>query len=69
MGYRRDDTDGVAVGDGAQTIYMVTRGDHVNAGCCFDYGNAETDNDDDGQGTMSALYFGNSSSWGRGQGA
>ena len=68
MGYRRDDTDGVAVGDGEQTIYMVTRGDHVNAGCCFDYGNAETDNDDDGQGTMSALYFGNSSAWGHGEG-
>ena len=36
MGYRIDDTDGVAVGDGEQTIYMVTRGDHVNAGCCFE---------------------------------
>ena len=31
-------------------------------------GNAETNNDDDGQGTMSALYFGNSSGWGHGQG-
>ena len=34
----------------------MTRGDHYNAGCCFDYGNAETDNDDDGRGTMEALY-------------
>ena len=34
--------------------------------CSFDYGNAETDNDDDGPGTMEALYVG---TWGdRGQG-
>lgn len=37
MGYRIDHTSGVATGDMEQTIYMVTRGDHVNAGCCFDY--------------------------------
>merc|ERR1712146_189598 len=33
-----------------------------------DYGNAETDNDDDGQCTMEALYFGTSKGWGHGQG-
>ena len=43
-------------------------GDHVNGGCCFDYGNAETDNLDDGKGTMEALYFGTSKGWGHGQG-
>lgn len=37
MGYRIDQTSGVATGDMEQTIYMVTRGDHFNAGCCFDY--------------------------------
>jgi len=68
MGYRRDDTSGVATGETDQTMYMVTRGDHVNAGCCFDYGNAETDNNDDGKGTMEALYFGTSKGWGHGQG-
>jgi hypothetical protein len=35
---------------------------------CFDYGNAETDNLDDGKGTMEGLYFGNSTGWARGQG-
>jgi hypothetical protein len=35
MGYRIDHTSGVAKGETEQTIYMVTRGDHVNAGCCF----------------------------------
>ena len=47
---------------------MVTRGDHVNGGCCFDYGNAETDNDDDGRGTMEALYFGTWGDRGKGKG-
>eukprot|EP00054_Salpingoeca_dolichothecata_P022915 m.151394 g.151394 ORF g.151394 m.151394 type:complete len:331 (-) comp24506_c0_seq1:41-1033(-) len=59
MGYRNDNTSGVATGDEAQSMYMVVAGDHYNGGCCFDYGNAETDNDDDGKGTMEALYFGN----------
>jgi hypothetical protein len=68
MGYRRDKTSGVATGEMEETIYMVTRGDHVNAGCCFDYGNAETDDNDDGKGTMEALYFGTSKGWGHGEG-
>jgi hypothetical protein len=36
MGYRNDKTLGVATGQTEQTMYMVTRGDHVNGGCCFD---------------------------------
>merc|ERR1719336_1037564 len=38
---------------------MVVSGTHYNNRCCFDYGNAETDNNDDGAGTMEAVYFGN----------
>ena len=38
-------------------------GTHFNGGCCFDYGNAETDNNDDGKGTMEALYFGTGDGW------
>ena len=34
MGYRIDKTSGVATGEMNQTIYMVTRGDHINSGCC-----------------------------------
>ncbi|KAL1505101.1 hypothetical protein AB1Y20_008860 [Prymnesium parvum] len=59
MGYRNDTTTNIAKGDEAQCIYMVTSGRHFNNGCCFDYGNAETDNLDEGAGTMEALYFGN----------
>jgi hypothetical protein len=68
MGYRIDRTQGVATGNNPETLYMVTSGSHVNGGCCFDYGNAETNNNDDGAGTMEAVYFGTSTSWGRGQG-
>eukprot|EP00462_Mataza_sp_D1_P022385 CAMPEP_0175141314 /NCGR_PEP_ID=MMETSP0087-20121206/12038_1 /TAXON_ID=136419 /ORGANISM="Unknown Unknown, Strain D1" /LENGTH=329 /DNA_ID=CAMNT_0016424719 /DNA_START=32 /DNA_END=1021 /DNA_ORIENTATION=- len=68
MGYRCDKTSKVATGDAPESIYMVTAGKHYNGGCCFDYGNAEVDNLDDGAGTMEALYFGNSTGWGRGGG-
>merc|ERR1712151_985835 len=54
MGYRNDKTSGIATGDEAESIYMVTAGKHYNGGCCFDYGNAETDAKDHGAGTMEA---------------
>ncbi|KAG6608840.1 Alpha-L-arabinofuranosidase B [Phytophthora cinnamomi] len=68
-GYRNDKTNGIATGDEAEAIYMVTNGTHFNDGCCFDYGNAEIDNNDDGAATMEALYFGNSHDWSYGEGA
>jgi hypothetical protein len=58
MGYRINHGNGVATGDEAETLYMVTSGKHYNDRCCFDYGNAETDDHDDGAGTMEAVYFG-----------
>jgi hypothetical protein len=58
VGYRNDFTSGVATGSGSQGVYMVTAGGHVNSGCCFDYGNAETNNNDNGNGHMGAVYFG-----------
>ena len=68
MGYRIDNSSGIAVGNEPETIYMVISGKHYNDGCCFDYGNAETNNDDDGKATMEALYFGNKSDKSRGSG-
>ena len=50
----------MATGAQPQGDYMVTSGNHVNGGCCFDYGNTETNNDDDGAGAMDAIYFGSS---------
>jgi hypothetical protein len=68
IGYRNDKTSGIATGDQPEGMYMVTSGKHFNGGCCFDYGNAETDNLDDGAGTMEAIYFGNNTGWGKGAG-
>ena len=52
QGYRIDATNGVATGNAPEVIYMVTSGTHYNSGCCFDFGSAETNNDDTGAGSM-----------------
>jgi non-reducing end alpha-L-arabinofuranosidase len=67
-GYRNDKTTGVATGDQPETEYMVTSGTFFNGNCCWDYGNAETNNTDDGAGTMEAVYFGNYTHQGKGGG-
>jgi len=67
-GYRNDKTTGVATGDQPETEYMVTSGTYFNGNCCWDYGNAETNNTDDGAGTMEAVYFGNYTHQGKGGG-
>ncbi len=58
--------NGTATGDQAETEYMVTSQQQLVDGCCFDYGNAETDSHDDGNGTMEAVYFGGGVVWGTG---
>ncbi|MEO6080722.1 MAG: arabinofuranosidase catalytic domain-containing protein [Steroidobacteraceae bacterium] len=67
MGLRWNDARGTAVDDQAEGQYWVISGHHYNSGCCFDYGNAETDSRDDGDGTMETTYFGNATAWYRGQ--
>src|SRR4051794_6810222 len=49
-------------------MYAIFDGTHYNGGCCFDYGNAETNSRDNGNGTMEAIYFGNIKVWGYGAG-
>src|SRR5581483_2269274 len=67
-GYRDDHTTGIATGDSAEGEYAIFDGTHFNGGCCFDYGNAETSNNDTGNGHMEAIYFGNIKVWGFGTG-
>jgi hypothetical protein len=50
-------------------MYAVLDGTHYNDGCCFDYGNAETNNRDTGNGHMEAIYFGTNTIWGTGAGS
>ena len=63
MGLRDDHPTGTAVGDEPEGMYWVIDGHHFNDGCCFDYGNAEIDSRDDGNGTMETSYFGNATAW------
>lgn len=57
---------GTAVGDEPQTMYMVSSQKELINGCCFDYGNAETTANNDGEGTMEAVYLGKGVVWGSG---
>jgi hypothetical protein len=47
-------------------MYMVTSQHDLINGCCFNYGNAETTANNDGEGTMEAVYFGLGVVWGTG---
>jgi hypothetical protein len=68
MGYRNDKATGTATGDEAETEYMVSSQNDLVDGCCYDYGNAETNNRADGDGTMEAVYFGGGSGYATGVG-
>ncbi len=62
-------TSGIATGNEPEGMYMVTSGKHYNSGCCFDYGNSETDRNADGAGTMDALNLSSITAWGTGAGS
>jgi non-reducing end alpha-L-arabinofuranosidase len=68
-GYRNNNTNGIATGDQPEGEYAVFDGTHSNTGCCFDYGNAERNSRDNGNGTMEAIYFGSITTWGFGSGS
>lgn len=68
-GYRNNAATGTATGDEAEGMYAVIDGTHYNDGCCFDYGNAETNSLDTGNGHMEAIYFGTNTAWGSGAGS
>merc|ERR1712048_911550 len=58
-GYHVDFMRSIPTGNDPESIYAVLTGKRFNGGCCFDYGNSETNDRDDGCGTMEAIYFGN----------
>lgn len=68
MGFRNNNATGLAVGDEPQGIYSVVDGTHYDSGCCFNYGNASTNGEAVGTGTMETTYFGTSTNWGSGAG-
>ena len=68
IGYRNNAATGTATGDNPETIYMIASRDFYNSGCCFDYGNVETNSRDNGEGAAEAVYFGSCTIWNKGGG-
>ncbi|HEX6772319.1 MAG TPA: arabinofuranosidase catalytic domain-containing protein [Acidobacteriaceae bacterium] len=54
-GYRNDRAKGTAVHGQPEGVYMVTSALHLNTKCCFDFGNAETNDLDNKAGHMNAI--------------
>jgi hypothetical protein len=57
-GYRNNAAKNVPTGSQPEGIYMLTSSKLVSNSCCFDFGSAETDDSDDGNATMNAIYWG-----------
>lgn len=55
MGYRNDSPKETAVNGQPEGVYMVTSALHLNDKCCFDFGNAESNNLDNKAGHMDAI--------------
>lgn len=58
-GYHNNKTKNVPTANDPETMYAVMTGTRTGVGCCFDYGNSEITDRDNGDGTMEAIYFGN----------
>jgi hypothetical protein len=57
-GYRDDAAKNVPTGSQPEGVYMLSSSNLSSGGCCFDFGSAETNDSDDGNGTMNAIYYG-----------
>ncbi|HTI27044.1 MAG TPA: arabinofuranosidase catalytic domain-containing protein [Kutzneria sp.] len=57
-GYRNNAVRNVPTGAQPEGMYMVTSSNLTSGSCCFDFGSAETDDSDDGNSTMNAIYYG-----------
>jgi hypothetical protein len=55
MGYRNDTPKSIPVHGEPEGVYMVTSALNLNGKCCFDFGNAETNNLDNKAGHMDAI--------------
>ncbi|WP_067029489.1 arabinofuranosidase catalytic domain-containing protein [Allomuricauda sp. CP2A] len=67
-GLRNNNAVGLAINDEPEGIYMVLDGTHYSSGCCFNYGNTSTNSRAVGTGTMSTVYYGTATAWGKGEG-
>ena len=57
-GYRNNSVKNVPTGSQPEGMYMLTSSNLTSGLCCFDFGSAETNDSDDGDSTMNAIYWG-----------
>lgn len=57
-GYRNNAVRNVPTGAQPEGMYMMTSSQLTSGSCCFDFGSAETNDSDDGNATMNAIYYG-----------
>jgi non-reducing end alpha-L-arabinofuranosidase len=67
-GYRNNHTSGMPRDEESQGLYEVADGTHGGPACCWDFGNASTNNCYGAIGGMNALFFGSAAYWGTGAG-
>jgi hypothetical protein len=68
-GYRCVNASGMATGNDPEVLFFVVDGSRFNNACCMDFGNAGKLPGDFGEGSMEAVYWGNSAGWSHGFGA
>jgi hypothetical protein len=66
-GYRNNKATAMPTGSAAEGIYEIADGKRIGGACCWDFGNASTNNCNGGTGNMNTLYFG-TGYWGKGAG-
>jgi hypothetical protein len=57
-GYRDDSAKNLPTGSDPDGLYELTSSDLTSDQCCFDFGQGETNDSDDGNATMNAIYYG-----------
>jgi len=68
-GYRNNNAMGLPTGTAAESEYEIVDGKRANAGCCWDFGNAQRDScSTGGTGAMNTVSFGAKFVWGTGAG-
>jgi hypothetical protein len=68
-GYRKQTSTTAPTGTQPEGVYWVVAGKRYSGqGCCWDFGNAETNNCYGATGIMACLFFGTMSYWGTGTG-
>ncbi|WP_225447646.1 arabinofuranosidase catalytic domain-containing protein [Streptacidiphilus sp. P02-A3a] len=58
VGYRDNAARNLPTGSEADGLYEVTSSNLTDSSCCFDFGQGEANDSDDGNATMNAIYYG-----------